>query len=221
MGFAAEQLTRLRALWQEMLDHPFLLRTRDGTIPFDTFAAWMRQDYVFVQASIPFVALLLAKAPEKHWDAHSGMLGMLQKELELFRERAGAAGVDLGELAPSFVTHAYVQFLLATASRESYACGYTVLYVAERAYHDSWRVVLNGIDRGSPWFPFVENWAGASFAGHVAHLEQELDELAAHAGAPERARMAELFELTLRYEIAFWEMAWTAAGWPRASVPRT
>jgi thiaminase len=217
MGFAAEQLARVSVEWQDMLDHPFLLRTRDGTIPFDTFATWMRQDYLFVEASIPFISILLAKAPEKHWAAHSGEIGMLHKELELFRERAAATGVELSNLAPSFVTHAYIQFLLATAYRESYACGYTVFYTAEMAYHHSWRVVLNGIDHASPWFPFVENWAGVAFAGYLASLEKELDELAAHAGAAERARMAELFELTLRYEIAFWNMAWTAEGWPRGS----
>jgi thiaminase len=215
VGFAAEQLARIRDEWQKMLDHPFLLRTRDGTIPFETFATWMRQDYLFVDAAIPFMSILLAKAPERHRPSHSGVLGMLQKELELFRERAGAVGVDLRDVAPSFVCHAYSQFLLATAYRESYACGYTVLFVSEKAYHDSWREVLAGIDRGSPWFAFVENWGGVAFEAYVAHLEEDLDQLAAQAGAAERARMAELFQLTVRYEIAFWEMAWSAAaGWP-------
>jgi thiaminase/transcriptional activator TenA len=214
VGFVAEQLARTRAEWQRMLDHPFLLRTRDGTIPVETFANWMRQDYLFVEASIPFVSILLAKAPDAYRASHVSVLEMLQKELELFRDRAAAAGVHLGDRAPSFVTHAYCQFLLATAYRESYACGYTVFYAAEKAYHDSWREVLGGIDSASPWFPFVENWGGVAFAGYVAHLEEELDALAARAGPAERARMAELFELTVRYELAFWEMAWTGSGWP-------
>jgi thiaminase/transcriptional activator TenA len=217
MRFATDQLARLRTDWEQMLAHPFLARTRDGTIPFDTFATWMRQDYLFVEAAIPFIAILLAKAPEKHRTPHTTVLGMLQKELELFRERADTLGVELGDAAPAFANHAYIQFLLATAYRESYACGYTVLYVAEKAYHDCWRGVLNGIDRASPWLPFVENWGGVAFAGYVAHLEEELNALAADAGAPERARMAELFELTVRYEIAFWEMAWGGTGWPHAS----
>jgi thiaminase/transcriptional activator TenA len=217
MQFAAEQIARLRAEWQEMVDHPFLDRTRDGTIPFDTFATWIRQDYLFAQGAIPFVSVLLARAPEKHRADHLGVLSMLQKELALFRERAAAVGVDLGGVAPSFVNHAYIQFLLATAYRETYAGGYTVFYVSEKAYHDSWRGVLDGIDRASPWFPFVENWGGVPFACYVAHLEEELNDLAARAGSEERARMAELFELTVRYEIAFWEMAWSGEGWPRAS----
>jgi thiaminase len=214
MSYSAEQLARVRGDWDRMLRHPFLLQTRDGTIPFQTFATWMRQDYLFIEAAIPFIAALLAKAPRRHWETHAGVIAMLQKELELFRERAVAAGVDMDDLAPSFVNHAYIQFLIATGYRESYAAGFTVLYAAEKAYHDSWTVVKRGIDRASVWYPFVENWAGDAFAGYVAYLEKELDALAQDVGAEERARMAELFETTMRYEIAFWDMAATGEGWP-------
>lgn len=214
MSFAREQLERLAPLWNRMLAHRFLLETRDGTIPFDTFARWMRQDYLFVEAAIPFIGALIPKAPPEHWGVHSNVIAMLQKELELFRERAGAAGVDMSGIAPSFTNHAYIQFLMATAYRESYAGAFTVLYAAEKAYHDSWSVVKQGIDPGSVWYPFVENWAGDAFAQYVAYLEGELDRLAVAAGDAERARMAELFETTTRYEIAFWEMAVTDEDWP-------
>ena len=50
--------------------------------------------------------------------------------------------------------------------------------------------------------------------GDVSYLERELDELAVVAGNAELERMAELFELTTRYEIAFWEMAATGETWP-------
>jgi len=174
----------------------------------------MRQDYLFVEAAVPFLALLLAKAPPAHRRLHADVIAMLFRELELFRERAAAVGVGLDGVEPSFTNHAYIQFLLATAYRESYAGGFTVLYVAEKAYHDSWSVVRAGLDRSSPWYPFVENWAGEAFAAYVAQLERELDALAAAAGPAERARMAELFETTLRYEVAFWEMAYAGAAWP-------
>lgn len=219
MGFCQQQLERLRPLWSHMLDHRFLRQTRDGTIAHATFATWMRQDYLFVEAAIPFIAALIPKAPREHWALHAGVIGMLEKELELFRERARAAGVDFTALRPSFTNHAYIQFLLATAYRASYAEAFTVLYAAEKAYHDSWTAVKEGLDPGSPWWPFVENWAGEGFAGYVARLETELDRLADAAGPAERAAMAELFELTTRYEIAFWEMAATGEGWPGA--PRT
>ncbi len=214
MSFTAEQIQRVRPLWERMLSHRFLLDTRDGRISPETFATWMRQDYLFVEAAIPFIAALIPRAPRDHWEPLAGVITALEKELALFHERAEAVGVDLRGAPPAFTCHAYVQFLLATAYRCSYAEAYTVLYAAERAYHDSWRVVKEGLPAESPWYPFVENWAGDAFAHYVKHLEGELDRLAEAAGAEERQRMAELFEITVRYEIAFWEMAVTGETWP-------
>jgi thiaminase len=174
----------------------------------------MRQDYLFVEAAIPFIAALMPRAPLEHRQALGAALPVLEKELELFRERAQKAGVDLDDVEPSFVNHAYVQFLLASAYTKSYAGAFTVLYVAEKAYYDSWMVVRKGIDEGSIWFPFVENWTSEAFRGWVEFLETSLDELAERAGPAERDEMAWLFELTARYELAFWEMAMSDWRWP-------
>jgi thiaminase/transcriptional activator TenA len=122
--------------------------------------------------------------------------------------------VELRGVPPSFVSHAYIQFMLATALRAGYAEAFTLLYVAEKAYHESWKVVRSGLDVVSPWQPFVEKWAGSAFAEYVGWLEGELDRLAAAAGDAERERMAETFALTVRYEIAFWQMALTDESWP-------
>jgi len=214
MRFCQEQLARVRPLWEKMLGHQFLIGTRDGKVPFETFATWMRQDYLFVEAAIPFVAALIPKAPEAHWEFLSGMIAAFRKELALFEERAAVVGVHLRGAPPAFANHAYIQFLMATAYRASYAEAFTVFYAAEKAYHDSWSVVKAGIDPGSPWVPFVENWAGEAFAQYVAFLEQELDLLAEKAGQRELAGMAEYFELTTKYEIAFWEMAAAGETWP-------
>jgi|GEM_PF-99715 len=214
MSFIAEQDHRFAPLWEQIREHRFLARTRDGTIPDETFAIWLRQDYLFVEAAIPFIAALIPRAPTEHWSALSGVVAALEKELKLFEERAARVGVDLRGAPPAFTCHAYIQFLLATAHTRSYPEGYTVLYAAERAYHESWLVVREGIDPESPWMPFVENWAGEEFAGYVSYLGGELEKLAQAAGSAERARMTDLYRLTLLYEIAFWEMAVTAEGWP-------
>lgn len=214
MGFCDRQLRRLEPLWSRMLEHPFLLETRDGALEDGVFANWLRQDYLFVRAAVPFLGVLLSKAPPGDRAGHAAAIRALEEELALFRERAAALDVDLEDVRPSLVNHAYVQFLLATARGGSYPEGCTVLYVAEKAYHESWRVVDEGLAADSPWRPFVENWAGDGFAGYVASLGEGLDGLAADAGAGLRERMAGLFELTVRYEIAFWEMAYTGSGWP-------
>jgi thiaminase (transcriptional activator TenA) len=214
MPFSADQISRLQPLWRAMLEHPFLLQSRDGTIADETFARWMRQDYLYVAEYMRFLAAMLARAPERHREALAESINGLRRELRLFEERAGEAGVDLSAVRPTFINHAYMQFLMATAFGGSYAEAYTVFYAAERAYHDSWRVVKAGISPESKWYPFVENWGGDEFARYVAYLEAELDALASSAGQAERERMADAFELTTRYEIAFWEMALADENWP-------
>lgn len=214
MSFASSQLQRLSTLWDQMLNHPFLLQTRDGTIPENTFANWMQQDYLFVEAATTMMAVLIARAPYEHRKPLVDALDGLYAELDLFRERAASAGVDLLAHPPSFICHAYAQFLVATAYQASYAETFAVLYAAEKAYHESWKVVKSELDPQSRWYPFVENWAGDAFAGYVQFLERELDLLADAAGPEEKGRMAALFEYTVKYEIAFWEMALTGSTWP-------
>ena len=214
MGFCEQQLTRIRPVWDRMLDHRFLRETRDGTVADETFGNWMRQDYLFVEAAIPFLAALIPRGPAEHRQALGQALPVFEQELELFRERATAVGIDLTDVQPSFTNHAYVQFLLASAYTLSYAQAFTVLYVAEKAYYDSWMVVRRGIDSESIWFPFVENWTSEAFAAWVGYLEQQVDRLAEGVGETERHGMADVFEITARYELAFWEMAASGEGWP-------
>jgi thiaminase len=219
MSFTRGQLARVEPLWRRMLAHPFLLQTRDGTIPDQTFARWMQQDYLFVAAGLSFLAALLARAPRRHREPLADAIAVLRAELRLFEDQAAKAGVQLDEAAPAFVNHAYMQFLMATALGRSYPEAYTVLYAAEKAYHDSWRVVREGLSPTSRWYPFVDNWAGAAFAAYVADLQDNLDALAEQAGSAEQQVMAELFEVTIGYEIAFWEMALSGEGWP--GIPNT
>ena len=214
MSFIEAQDQQFAPLWKTIRTHRFLLSTRDGSLPDEVFATWMRQDYLFVEAAIPFIAGMIPRAPRRHWAPLAGVVSALEKELKLFEERAAAVGLRIRGAPPSFTCHAYIQFLMATGYQGSYAEAFTVLYAAERAYHESWKVVQEGLAKDSPWTPFVENWAGADFAGYVDFLAGELEALAAEAGEKERARMGELYRLTLLYEIAFWEMAVEGETWP-------
>ncbi len=213
--FSKTLLDRHAALWQTVLDHPFLQRARDGELDDETFNTWLRQDYLFVEAAIPFVGALISTAPTPQLRAALAPIPTaLEDELELFRERADVLGVDVDGVEPGFINHAYVQFLLASGARESFPAAFTVYWAAEKVYHESWKVVEPAIDDDHPWRPFVENWAGDEFGQLVDFLEGEVDRMAADAGAAQRDRMEEMFETTVRYEIAFWQMALDGPKWP-------
>lgn len=214
MSITQQQLEKHSDLWNQMTSHRFLQETRDETITDDIFAQWMKQDYLFVRAAIPFISALVPKAPIQHWKPHSDVVAMLNKEMELFEERANAVGISFDGVEPWFINHAYIQFMMATAYTASYPEAYTLLYTAEKAYHDAWLEVKKGLNPESKWYPFVENWASDAFGQYVDYLQGELDHLAADVGSAERARMESIFKLTVKYEISFWEMAFTGSQWP-------
>ncbi len=202
-SFTRDELDRLGRLWRRMLEHRFLREAREGTIADEAFVGWLRQDYLFVEASVGFVAGLLARAPRRHYDLLGDAIAALRGELRFFEREAAAVGSDLAGVAPAFTTSAYVHFLRATAA-STYEEGLTVLYAAEKAYLDSWSGVRAGIDPGSRWFPFVENWTAPGFERYVAALGTALDETASEASPAQRERMSAAFELTALYELAFW-----------------
>ena len=196
-----------------MLEHPFLKATADGSIPHEVFANWLRQDYLFVRGAIPFLGVLVSRAPVSLVPGLSGAISALDSELALFCEMAGEQHVQLEEkVTPT--CHAYLQFLIATAHSASFEEGFALLYGAEKAYFDCWSAVRRNLSAPSPWEAFIDRWSNPDFAEWVAWLERELDRLAEAASPLLRERMKEIFLTAARYEILFWDMALKGESWP-------
>lgn len=212
--FHEQLLEAAGSTWRAILSHRFLKMTADGTIPEDTFKTWMRQDYLFVREAVPFIAVLLAKAPVELRPNLSQVLAALDTELDLFRKNAETHGVNLENIEPSPTCHAYLQFLMATAYGRPFEEGFTVLYAAEKAYLDSWMEVKNNLKGTSPWQSFIDNWTSSAFQQYVDWLATTLDQLAGDRPERDLQAMRELFVTTARYEYLFWEMAATSEAWP-------
>lgn len=161
---------------------------------------------------MPFLGALLATGPEALRPLLLDALGGYQEELGRFAEAAAALGVQ--RTAPALVTHAYLQYLLATALR-SWPGGLVCLAVLERAYLDAWRNVLRDLDARSPRRPLIEQWASDGFAAYVDRLTTAVDELAVPSAT--RDDLEEHVDRTLQYEAAFWEMAWPVGTGPGAA----
>ncbi|MGD8494554.1 MAG: hypothetical protein PVF05_00085 [Gemmatimonadales bacterium] len=215
-GFSDEQVDRLGVLWGEMLAHPLLRGMRDGSLDGEALVRWMRQDYLFVSAAIPFLAALIPRGPASHWQPLARAVGALEREIRLFEEQAEGLGVALKGAVPSETVNAFNQFLLATAQQSSYEEAFAVLYAAHRATHESFKYVKAGLAPDSPVGPFVKNWAGREFGFYLGYLGTELDRLAEEASPETLAGMADVFERVVRYEIAFFDAVLNGQDWPPA-----
>ena len=211
--FHQQLLTRSQPIWDRILSHRFLEMTAAGKIPEQTFKTLMQQDYIFVREAIPFVAVLLAKAPMNLRSNLIQVLSGLDQELGLFRKNAERHGVELAHVEPAPTCHSYLQFLMNAAYNSTFEEGFAVLYSAEKIYLDSWMTVKNNLQGKSPWQEFIENWTSQGFQTYVDWLGVTLDELV--AGKPENdlQKIEKLFVLTARYEFMFWEMAAIEETW--------
>jgi formylaminopyrimidine deformylase / aminopyrimidine aminohydrolase len=213
MSFNQDLMRHAAGSWNTMLAHPFLERTADGSIPFDVFANWLRQDYLFVGGAIPFIGVLVSRAPLRLVAGLAAAIPALDSELSLFRRMAEERNVLLTEeITPT--CHSYLQYLIATAHSASFEEGFTLLYCAEKAYFDCWSRVRRNLSVASPWEAFIDRWSNDAFAQWVTWLEQELDELAESASSSLREKMKEAFLTTTRYELLFWNMALQGESWP-------
>ena len=200
-------------LWKAILEHPFLTLTARNKIPDHTFRTWMQQDYLFVREAIPFMAVMLAKSPISLRSNFIEIMVGLDKELELFRKNARDHGISLDNIYPAPTCHAYIQFLMNTAYRQTFEEGFTVLYTAEKIYLDSWMQVKNNLTGKSPWQEFIDNWTSDGFKQYVDWLAGTLNQLVQHKPEGELEVMRDLFRTTVRYEYLFWEMAQTEEEW--------
>lgn len=211
--FHDQLLTENQDLWRAILGHPFLQETASGRISDHTFKTWMQQDYLFVREAIPFVAILLAKAPESMRSQFIQILAGLDQELALFQKNAADKKVNLKKVDAAPTCHAYLQFLMATAYNGSFVEGFTVLYAAEKVYLDSWMEVKKKLKGKSPWKSFIDNWTSEGFQQYVGWLAGTLDQLVKDFPSHALRSLHELFQTTARYEYLFWDMAYKEEKW--------
>jgi thiaminase/transcriptional activator TenA len=67
---------------------------------------------------------------------------------------------------------------------------------------------------GNPYQAWIDTYSDEGFATATKRVIAITDTLAAAASEAERARMAEAFRWSCRFEWAFWDAAWRLERWP-------
>ena len=208
-------LAQHKEAWERVVRHPFVLALGDGTLPRQAFAAYMAQDYLFVEALTRTVAYGIAKAPSA---AEARPLGaflqtLLGAEDDLFKrvfEELGAPPPAEARPEPLPVTARFARFLSGIGRRGTFEEIAAALYVTEGTYAD-WasRLVAEGRRPDDTLYRgWIDIHADPSLAELVAHLGGWIDA----APAEREPALAAVFGRALRHEIAFWNAFVPARG---------
>jgi thiaminase/transcriptional activator TenA len=208
------------AIWQAQHDHPFVRGIGDGTLAPDRFAHWLRQDWLFLIDYARLFGAAVVRAPDLTAMTRFADLlrGVLVTEMDLHRSCVagfGITGPDLERETKAPTTQGYTDFLLRTATTGNYAELLGALLPCMWGYNE---VGLRLAERGLPGDERYRAWIGMYASEEFATLAAWCRKLtdAACAGLPEAglARAEAAFVTSSRYELAFWEMAWTGERWP-------
>jgi thiaminase/transcriptional activator TenA len=206
-------------IWEEQLAHPFVRGIADGTLPEDKFRHWVLQDYLYLQEFARIFAWGAAKADRldsMRWFA-SALHLTLDTEMDLHRQYAARFGISATDLAVQEMwptTRAYTDFLVRTAADGDLSdlvaallpCVWGYVHIARQMSDGE----LPGDDRYAEW---IRQYSADEFAAAADWLRSEMDRLSADQDEQKRARLRQLFVLSSRYELQFWEMCWQGESW--------
>ena len=208
--FSDELLETSRDIWRRFLPHRFLREVADNTISREAFAKWLINDYYFVKNGIRFMALILAKTPDELLSFFAESIYYISRELDMFERKAGELGIDLrSESLIDLRAKAYVNYLLTIASIGGFLENLAALYCEEKAYLEAWSWVRENLRGESPHREFINHWSSKEFREYVDKIEKLLNEYAERHGEYEKRRAREVFLEVSKYELLFWDIAYT------------
>lgn len=212
-------LAAARPAWDAQLAHPFVRGLGDGSLPPATFERWVRQDYLYLKEFARVFAWAAARADRlasMSW--YASVLDLtLNTEMGLHRAYAARFGIsgeelELEEMWPT--TRAYTDFLVRTAAGGDMAdllaallpCAWGYVWIGERLAEGE----RPADGRYADW---IDQYASAEFREAAEWLRAETERVAGPVDPERRRRLVDLFVLSSRYELRFWEMCWSGESW--------
>jgi len=206
-------------IWRAQLAHPFVRGIGDGTLGIDRFEYWVRQDYLFLVEYCRLFGLAAARAPDLATLVRFAELlrATAVTDMSLHRELAAGLGISTVELEGepmSPTTRAYTDFLVRTAATGDFSELCAALLPCMWGFSEIGLKLAEGPrpadQRLAAW---IDSYADPEFAALANWCRGLVDGLATRAAPDTRSRMDAAFRTSSRYELAFWEMAWTKERW--------
>ncbi|MDI1283234.1 MAG: TenA family protein [Reyranella sp.] len=194
MSLAAALWDANRKEAERILAHGFVRGLGDGSLPVESFKAYVAQDAYFLEAFGRAYAFCLANSTTREdlQDFAELIAGVLD-ELKLHANYAARWQVDLGVVTPLAATRAYVDFLLKTARRSDLGETIAAMTPCMRLYAFLGRSlsVAKVAPRYADW---VTTYGDPGFEALAIRLEALLDKHATD-GAAVRGNYARAMDL--------------------------
>ncbi len=219
-NFSAELRQSSERIWRAIDGHPFLCELAAGTLPLNRFTYFILQDYVYLLDFAQVLCLGGAKSPNLEvlelFCRHAlGAVAVERSFHASFGKTLGLSRKQLDAVPKGPRTQAYIDHL------QSVARGGTLGELVAAVLPCYWiygetgkRLYKNRPAKPKIYREWIETYASESFWKPVREQIRLMDRVGAAANPAEKKRMVELFILSSRYELLFWEQAYRLESWP-------
>jgi len=201
--------------WQAYVDHPFVRKIGDGTLPEECFRYYLKQDYLFLLhfARAYGLAVFKAQTLEDMRHAQTGLTAILDLEIDLHVNYCAGWGLseeDLRREPEATANVAYTRFVLERGLAGNLTDFHAALTPCVVGYAEIGRRLAEttGVNDVNPYADWIEMYAGEEYQQVARAQIAQLDKLCAQEqGAQRQRQLSETFMFATRLEAGFWDMA--------------
>ena len=215
MSFSSDYWNRVEPVREKIATMPFISALLGGSLPKDSFAAYIHQDDIYLHDYTSLLALAASRADDIHervFFAHAAA-GSVESELGLHHNWFVENGYDPGHVRMSEVTAAYIGHEHRVADQGLYSTLAAVVMPCFWLYAEAGKQIARGAsERGldlsaHPYGSWIAAYADDSFNSTVAQEIEICNRLAARADIDEYNEMMDAALISSEHEYRFFDQA--------------
>lgn len=219
MSFSNHLRALANDIWEAQHRHPFVTGIGDGSLDLDRFRLWLRQDYLYLIDYARLFGAGMLKAPTLELMTTMSQLGhgILHTEMDLHRSYVAEFGISAAELEQETRTpicQGYTDFLLRTATVGDFPELMGALLPCIWGYGEVGdRLASRGLPGDNRLRRWIEMYTSDEFRQLGIWCREATDAVCDGLSPSALRRVEQAFIISSRYELAFWEMAWSGETW--------
>lgn len=210
-------LAATQEIWENYNQHPFVLGIQNGTLDKEKFRYYIIQDYLYLEDYAKTFAVGVAKAKSlKIANLFAKYIAVMNGELNVhsgYLARLGITQEEVDSTPRSLDNLSYTSYMLRVAYEE----GEAEILAAILSCAYSYEIIAKNIVKNNPnsindefYGDWIKGYISDDYAEENGILLKELNRLTDTYSETQRQHLIDIFVACSRYELAFWEMSWTA-----------
>lgn len=218
MNIETQLLDATAELFRAYNQHPFVLGIQNGTLDREKFRYYLIQDCLYLEDYAKTFALGVAKAksPETA-NLFAKYIPVMNGELDVhqgYLARLGVTQAEIDAMPRALDNLSYTSYMLRVAYEE----GEAEILAAILSCAYSYEVIARTMVENNPaaledafYGDWIRGYLSESYHADNRTLFETLRRLTVSYSPQQMQHLTDIFVACSRYELAFWEMAWTEA----------